>query len=446
MRIALVSPYSWTYPGGVTRHVGALAEHLIAAGHDARVLAPFDPDDARSRRLHRGVAPEVREAPAHLVALGRTIGLRANGAVSNLALSPAAVFRMRDELRGGGYDVVHIHEPIAPAISWDAVTAVALPLVGTFHTYSTNRLTNNLGNLAGASRRFQRLQVRIAVSGAARWTAERFFGGRYRVIPNGVDVAIRVPPAAAAAPSEERPLRVAFVGQAVERKGLPVALAAFAALREQIPARLDLVGVEFAQLAGLIDDGTGIVAHGRVGDERKLEVLAAADLLVAPSLGGESFGMVLTEAFAASTPVVASDIPGYGEVVTDGVDGVLVPRGDAHALAAALLALARDPQRREAMSLAASASAERYAWPRVAEQVLEAYEDARRIRAPDGARARLAVLAGVRAADGLPRVAAKRRLPGLERDERTRGTRAVHVAPVTLSVGERPDSALDPRA
>jgi phosphatidylinositol alpha-mannosyltransferase len=443
MRIALVSPYSWTYPGGVARHVGALAEHLIAAGHDARILAPFDPDDALSRRLHRGVAPEARESPAHLVELGRTIGLPANGAVSNVALSPAAVFRMRDELHGGGYDVVHIHEPIVPAISWDAVTATALPLVGTFHTYSTNRLTNNLGNFAGASRRFHRLHVRIAVSGAARWTAERFFGGRYRVIPNGVEVLTSVARTAAVAPTSERPLRVAFVGQAVERKGLPVALAAFAALREHVPARLDVVGVEHSQLAGLIADAAGIVAHGRVGDGRKLEVLAAADLLVAPSLGGESFGMVLTEAFAAATPVVASDIPGYGEVVSDGLDGVLVPRGDAQALAATLLALAHDPGRREAMSRAASVSAARYAWPRVTEQVLEAYEDARRVRAPDGVRARLAVRAGVRPADGLPRVAAKRRLPGLERDERTR---AVHAAAVTPAVGELPEPALDPRA
>ena len=420
MRIALVSPYSWTYPGGVTRHVEALAEHLIAAGHDARVLAPFDPDDALSRRLHRGVAPEARKPPSYLVALGRTIGLPANGAMSNVALSPAAVFRMRDELRGGGYDVVHIHEPVVPAISWDAVTAAPLPLVGTFHTYSTNRLTNNLGNLAGASRRFQRLHVRIAVSGAARWTAERFFGGRYRVIPNGVELPALIPSRAAVAPSAERPLRIAFVGQAVARKGLPVALRAFEALREQrAGACLDLVGVEQAQLDALIGERAGIVAHGRVGDERKLEVLVAADLLVAPSLGGESFGMVLTEAFAAGTPVVASDIPGYGEVVTDGLDGVLVPRGDAQALAGTLLELARDPERRDAMSRAASVSATRYAWPRVAEQVLEAYEDARRMRAPDGVRARLAVRAGVRAADGLPRVGAKRRLPGLERDERT---------------------------
>ena len=383
MRIALVSPYSWTYPGGVTRHVEALAEHLIAAGHDAHILAPFDPDDALSRRMHRGVAPEAREPAPHLVALGRTIGLPANGAVSNVALSPAAVFRMRDELRGGGYDVVHVHEPIVPAISWDAVTAASLPLVGTFHTYSTNRLTNNLGNLAGASRRFHRLHVRIAVSGAARVDRgallrralprdpQRRRGARADRVPRGARRRARS--ARCASPSSAR---------RSSARGCRSRWRAFAALREHVPARLDLVGVEQAQLDALTRTGAGIVAHGRVGDERKLEVLAAADLLVAPSLGGESFGMVLTEAFAAGTPVVASDIPGYGEVVTDGLDGVLVPRGDAQALAGTLLELARDPERRAAMSRAASVSATRYAWPRVAEQVLEAYEDARRMRAP----------------------------------------------------------------
>lgn len=188
VRIALVSPYSWTYPGGVTRHIEALADELAAVGHEPRILTPFDPDDRLSVRMHRGARPQAREQPANVVSLGRTIGLRANGAVSNVALAPSAVVRMRQELREGGYDVVHVHEPIVPVVGWDAVGLSGLPVVGTFHTYSTNRLTNNLGNLAGARRRFNHLHVRIAVSRAAAWTGERFFGGHYRVIPNGVTV------------------------------------------------------------------------------------------------------------------------------------------------------------------------------------------------------------------------------------------------------------------
>ena len=425
MRIALVSPYSWTYPGGVTRHIEALANELAALGHEPRILTPFDPDDRLSVRMHRGARPQAREQPANVVSLGRTIGLHANGAVSNVALAPSAVARMRQELREGGYDVVHVHEPIVPVVGWDAVGSTGLPIVGTFHTYSTNRLTNNLGNLAGARRRFNHLHVRIAVSRAAAWTGERFFGGHYRVIPNGVTVPDRISRALAGMPTPQRPLRLAFVGQAVARKGLPVALRAFEALREHVPVTFDVIGVERAQIELMLSDLHGITALGKVGDAEKTAVLAAADLLVAPSLGGESFGMVLTEAFAVGTPVVASDIAGYNDVVRDGIDGVLFGRGDATALAQTLLELAYDVPRRQAMSLAAAEHAHRYAWPLVAAEVLNAYEDAIAIPEPRGAITRAAVRIGARGADLAERRPAQRSLPSLERDERTRRERTV---------------------
>ena len=114
MRIALVSPYSWTYPGGVTRHIEALAERFIEQGHHVRVLAPYDPADLRSRILHRGASPQPLPAPDYLVSLGRTVGFKANGAVSNLSITPYGVATAQTELRTGGYDVVHIHEPVAP--------------------------------------------------------------------------------------------------------------------------------------------------------------------------------------------------------------------------------------------------------------------------------------------------------------------------------------------
>jgi len=425
MRIALVSPYSWTYPGGVTRHIEALAEQFAAAGHEPRIITPFDPDDRLSVRLHRGVGPQPRVKAANIVTLGRTIGLRANGAVSNVALAPSAASLLRRELRDGDYDVVHIHEPIVPLSSWDAVGFRGLPLVGTFHTYSTNRLTNNLGNLAGASRRFNRLAVRIAVSRAAAWTGERFFGGHYRVIPNGVALPERSERAAASLPTQERPLRLVFVGQAVERKGLPVALRALEALREHVPFTLEVVGVEREQLETLMVDLRGVTALGKIDDAQKTAVLARADLLIAPSLGGESFGMVLTEALAVGTPVVASDIPGYNDVVRNGVDGVLFGRADASALAQTLLDLAYDLPRREAMSAAAAENAQRYAWPLVADQVLNAYEDAIATPAPSGVRERAAVRVGAASVDVAGHSRAQRRLPSLERDERTRRERTL---------------------
>ena len=400
MRVALVSPYSWTYPGGVTRHIEALALHLREDGHEARILAPWDPDDRLAVRLHGGARPQRRDPDADLVPLGRTIGIPANGAVSNVSVSHAAVRALRRELRDGGYDVVHLHEPIGIRLCWDTMASSPLPLVATYHAYSTNRLTNNFGNVFGAARLMNRLGVRIAVSEAAAWTGRRFFGGSYRVIPNGVELpATPLAPREPELPSAARPLRLAFVGQAVERKGLPVALRAFEALREHVPVTLEIVGVGPEEVAALLLDPAGVSAHGKVDDARKVEILRSADLLLAPSLGGESFGMVLTEAFAAATPVVASDIAGYAGVVSDGHDGLLVPPGDAGALAGAVLDLAYDPPRRAQMAAAASVSAQRYAWPLVTGEVVGAYEDAVALPSPQRRLARLAARHGLRPAD-----------------------------------------------
>jgi len=413
MRIALVSPYSWTYPGGVTRHIEALAESFVADGHHVRVLAPFDPPDRLATALHRGARPQLLTSPEHLVSLGRTIGLKANGAVSNVSLTPSSVAAMHHELRTGGYDVVHIHEPVVPLAGWVAADWTRLPLVGTFHTYSNKRLPNATANFLGARRVLNRLHVRIAVSEAAAWTGRRWFGGHYRVIPNGVHFDPERAALAARRSSGER-LRIAFVGQSVERKGLPLLLRAFEALREHIPAELIVIGPSLQEISPLMLDARGVSALGKVSDAEKQRALAGADVLCAPSLGGESFGMVLTEAFAAGTPVIASDIPGYRDVVRDGVDGLLVAPADAQALAEALRDLYEEPERREGMARAAAAAAERFAWPHVAGEVMGAYEDAIATPEPSGALARAAVAVGARAADLEPHVPA-RRLPSLER-------------------------------
>lgn len=412
MRIALVSPYSWTYPGGVTRHIEALAERFLEDGHHVRVLAPYDPVDTLAAILHRGANPQPLPAPDYLVSLGRTVGLKANGAVSNVSITPYGVATMHDELRTGGYDVVHIHEPVAPLSGWVATDWTRLPLVGTFHSYSESRVSNGLANAMGARRVLNRLHVRIAVSEAAAWTGRRFFGGHYRVIPNGVHLdPDALAGAGTRAPSDR--LRIVFVGQSVERKGLPLLLRAFEALREQIPAELTVIGPSPEELAPLLLDDRGVRILGKVDDLRKRAELARADVLCAPSLRGESFGMVLTEAFAAGTPVIASDIAGYRDVVRDGVDGVLVPPADAQALALALRDLWDEPARRAEMARAAARDVQRFAWSRVAGEVMEAYQDAIATPEPQGLRSRAAVSAGLRGADLKPRIA-PRRLPSLE--------------------------------
>lgn len=409
MRIALVSPYSWTYPGGVTRHIEALADELLASGHDVRVLAPVDPDDALSARLHRGARPQARALPEYLVSLGRTVGLPFNGAVSTLALHPHSVSTFRTEIAKFAPDVIHVHEPMAPTPGWEACSASpAIPVVGTFHAYATSPITNNLGNLAGAWRRFNRLHARIAVSEAAAWTGRRFFGGHYRIIPNGVHVDPALAPKAPRL--EGDPLKIAFVGQAVERKGLEVLLPAFEALRDHVPVQLTIVGASARDIEPLLLDPRGVTALGKVDDAAKTAILRGADVLCAPALGGESFGMVLTEAFAAGTPVVASDIAGYRDVVRDGADGVLVPRADPTALATTLRELALDPARTAAMGAEAARSAQRFAWPRVTEQVLGVYEDAQSVAQPATSARRFAVRHGLATADGLP-MERPRRLP-----------------------------------
>jgi phosphatidyl-myo-inositol alpha-mannosyltransferase len=413
VRIALLSPYSWTYPGGVTRHIEALSAELNALGHDVHILAPFDPDDALSRRLHRGARPQRLDPPEGFIALGRTAGFPANGAVSNLVATPGGVLAMRRELRRGGYDVLHIHEPVVPLLGWDALCSCGpeLPLVGTFHTYSENALTNGIAAIGlGGRRRMNHLHMRIAVSEAAAWTARRFYGGRYRIVPNGVQLGAEL----AGLPGEsDGPLRILFIGQAVERKGLPMLLRAFEALRDHVPATLTLVGASADEVAHMMLDDRGVCALGKVSEPRKLAELAQADVLCAPSLHGESFGMVLTEALAAATPVVASDIPGYRDVVRDGIDGLLTPPGDALALAEALRSLALDPAARGRMAAAAHLHAKRFAWPHVAAEVLDCYEQALAVGRPASRAARVAVRFGLVPADLLPRVPAQR-LPSLE--------------------------------
>jgi phosphatidyl-myo-inositol alpha-mannosyltransferase len=411
VRVALVSPYSYTYPGGVGRHVEALAQELFALGHEVRLMAPYDPDDRFARVSHRGARPQQRPLPDYVIPLGRTIGVPMNGAVSNLPPFPETIATLRKELRYGGYDVAHIHEPNAPVASWYAAETARMPAVGTFHTYSTGAMVNRFAaNVAGVRRLYSKLSARIAVSEAARWTAQRYYGGRYRIVPNGVDLAAARPNHA----HTHEELRIVFVGRADERKGLPVLLRAFEALRAVgVPARLTVAGPTREEVEPLLLDPEGIELAGQVDDAHKWALLGEADVLCAPSLGGESFGMVLTEAFASGTPAIASDIAGYRDVVRDGLDGVLVPAGDAVALGETLLELASDPARRTKMSEAALERAERFAWPRVAGEVEAVYEQALGAPEPEGRVARLAQRTGAAPSEPGPRVGPKR-LPSLE--------------------------------
>ena len=365
MRIAQVSPYSWSRPGGVRRHVTGLSQALLDRGHNVEIIAP-DGDEAESAALERD-RPDV---PVHSV--GTSVPIHDSGSVVPIALSPAAAARTARLVRSARYDLVHVHEPMIPAVALTAATTAHAPVVGTFHMFAARqRWYRPFAPLA--RRVIPRLAARIAVSEEARWHVARTAPERYEVIPNGIDVA-----SFAAVHAERTSNRILFVGRAEPRKGLDVLLQAFARLPAHV--HLDLAGVSEEELEstdGLSTDlPDRIHALGLVAEDELAELLARAAVLCVPSLQGESFGIVLVEGMAAGTPVVASDVPGYGKVLGDA--GVLVPPNDARALAAALDRLLADDEARAALGERSPLAARRYDWAQVVNEVLGVYETALR--------------------------------------------------------------------
>jgi len=328
LRIALVCPYSLSRPGGVQGQVIGLARAEGAAGHRVTVFAPLD---------------DPRDAPGgiELVPTGRSTPLPANGSVAPVSLSVRAAARSLATLESAGFDVVHVHEPFTPGLPYGLLVGRHVPpLVATFHRNGGSILYTVLGPLA--RRLAERFAVRAAVSESARSTASHALGGTYAVGFNGIEVDRY----RNAAPWPTARPAVLFLGRHEERKGLGVLLEAFELLRTQ-PAGAASTGHAGRPVLWIAGDGprseglrhlhpesSDIVWLGVIPEEEKIRRLAGADVLCAPSLGGESFGLVILEAMAARTPVVASDIEGYRAAA--GECAVLVPAGDAAALAGAL--------------------------------------------------------------------------------------------------------------
>jgi len=367
VRIGIVCPYSFDVPGGVQFHVRDLAEHLIDAGHAVSVLAPADDDTP---------------LPWYVEAAGRAVPVKYNGSVARLAFGPVSRGRVRRWLAYGGFDVLHVHEPVSPSLSMLALWAATGPIVATFHTANLrSRVMQAAYPILRPS--LEKISARIAVSEDARRTVVEHFGGDAVVIPNGV----YVDRFATAAPrpqwrgTAERPT-AAFLGRIDEpRKGLPVLAAAVPAVLAARPGTRFLVlgrGDGDEALDGLAPrERAAVELLGPLGDEDKAALLRSVDVYVAPHTGGESFGIVLVEAMSAGAPVVASGLGAFRRVLDDVALGVLVPPGDPEALAASLVRLLADPSERSRLSLAASRAVRRYDWDRVAGQVLAVYETVR---------------------------------------------------------------------
>jgi phosphatidylinositol alpha-mannosyltransferase len=367
MKVGIVVPYSWSFWGGVPEHADHQARALKQLGVEAKIIIGHDPPGRLTHYLHPREGRH-EEPPAHVIPVGRSVIVPANGALPNIVLSPSAIFRMRQVLERERFDLLHVHEPMTPAIGVAALSFARVPLVATFHASGElawmKLATPVWGFLA------ERLDHRIAVSQDAADTANKYLPGDYEVIPNGVAIPEQADPAA-------RKNQIAFVGRHEPRKGLPVLLRAWPEIRRQTGARLRILGADPLQVRLLLTrlrvPEDGIDALGFVQEEERTSELLAAKAFVAPSIGGESFGMVLTEAFACATPVIASNIPGYRDVMTPKT-GVLVPPEDPAALAQGLIALLADEPRRQSLGIGARERAHDFSWERIGRQLLSIYE------------------------------------------------------------------------
>ncbi len=364
MRVGIVCPYSFDVPGGVQNHVHDLAETLIALGHEVSVLAPADDDT---------------NLPPYVVSAGRAVPVPYNGSVARLAFGPISAARVRRWLVAGRFDVLHVHEPVTPSLSMLAVLYARVPVVATFHTATTR--SRAMAAAQGMLRVvLEKITARIAVSDLARRVQVEHLDGGAWEIPNGVAVA----KFAGAQPLPGWPGTggaVGFLGRYTEpRKGFPILLNALSRL---IPGRpgLRLLVAGPGDPEDVLADRARAVREritllGKVSEADKARMLRSVDLYVAPNTGGESFGMILTEAMAAGTPVVASDMDAFRRVLDGGRAGALFPVGDADALARTVGELLDDPARRADLSAHATRKVAGLDWPVIASRVLEVYATA----------------------------------------------------------------------
>jgi phosphatidylinositol alpha-mannosyltransferase len=362
VKVGLACPYTWDVPGGVQAHVRDLAEALISAGHDVSVITPADDDE---------------KLPPYAVDAGRALPVPYNGSVARLLMGPVSATRVRRWLREHDFDVLHAHEPTAPSIGLLACMLADGPIVGTFHT--SNPRSKILTAAQGALQpQLEKLRARIAVSEAARRTIVEHLGSDAILIPNGVAVA-RFAGAEPLAGYVRRPPTVAFLGRIDEpRKGLDVLLAALPALAVRVPdVRLVVAGPgDVAAVRSRLDaDLRGRVdLLGLVSEADKPRVFASADVYCAPNTGQESFGIVLLEAMAAGTPVVASDIGAFRRVLDDGRAGRLFGVGEPAQLADALADLLTDPAVRTRLAERGRAAVTAFDWATVCQRVTRVYE------------------------------------------------------------------------
>lgn len=372
MKIAMVSPYDFAWPGGVNSHVVQLSAELRSRGHDIFVIAPHSPSKS----------PAVVDLhDRQFIPMGRSVPLSAGGSTARVTFDWWLYPKVRALMGREGFDIVHLHEPLAPLLPLMVLQHSRSVNVGTFHAYSDRRHLYRMCRRA-VGRWQRRLHGRIAVSPAARaFVSPHFPGYSYQVIPNGIDFE-RFAHAEAFRDLKDGKTNILFVGRKDERKGLRYLLQAFSTLRRtRDDTRLIIVGPgepdrECATLLSVINAEypDSVSVTGAVSDEDLPRYYASADVFCSPATGGESFGIVLVEAMAAGVPVVASDIDGYRDVVSHEANGLLVGPRDPTAIVNAVARVLDNPDLSARLTSAGRDAATRFRWEQVASRVEDYYQ------------------------------------------------------------------------
>ena len=356
----MVSPYSLTIPGGVQQQVLGLARALREKGHEVRVLGPCD-----------GPPPDSFVTP-----LGNSLPTAINGSVAPVAPDASAAFRTIRALNDEAFDVLHVHEPLVPGPTLTAVLVKLAPIVATFHSAGESGAYKTFQKLGRPIAR--RIDVRVAVSADAVELAQRYIGGEYEILFNGIDLEAYSGPMV-----EHRDNAIFFCGRHEPRKGLGVLLEAVSLMPGDVRLWIASDGPETELLKTRYQNDQRIEWLGRISDAEKIDRLRRASLFCAPSLRGESFGIVLLEAMAAGTPVVSTDIDGYRNVATDGENALLVEPGNPQALASAMSRIIADPRLATRLTAAGRIHAQSYSLDALADHYVVLYERALSMEADD---------------------------------------------------------------
>jgi phosphatidylinositol alpha-mannosyltransferase len=367
VRILLVSPFDYGYPGGVNEHVSQLDRQFQEMGHETRVLAATSPDLGE-------------HDDGHVYRLGTAIPLPSNGSMARITFSPSVTWKVRQFLHAEQFDVIHLHEPLTPLLCLAVLLNSDIPNVGTFHAARPNNVwymyTKPILDLF-----FEKLDARVAVSEAAREFVDSYFPSTFDIVPNGIALEQFTEDAQPLPKFMDGRKNILFVGRYSEsRKGFRYLVRAMPMIRSQFPdARLIVVGQGDASRYSRFLEHHGITDvefEGFVDAETLPRYYASCDVFVAPSTGRESFGLILLEGLASGKPVVASAIPGYSGVIRNGIDGVLVEPKDADALAMGIVRVLADTELRERIVRNGTDHVKQFSWAVVAEQLIEVYEHA----------------------------------------------------------------------